>query len=198
MKPIYSIFILFLFFSQSLTAQDAVQPHLDQAKTAHASDDLATARFELQEAMVELDKYVGKQILEMLPTELDGLPVIEGQDDYVAAGAGFTGLYVIRHYGNDERSIEFSVISHSPLLGTMNSFLNSGFGAFVTGRKRVRLDGHKGVLEDVEDSDPPTFNLNIPFDESMMIVDFKNYDSESKVLEIAQELPVKEIIEISK
>ena len=62
----------------------------------------------------------------------------------------------------------------------------------------IRLDGYKATLEEVENSDPLTININLPFNDTLMALECKGCESKAEATEMAEQIPVKEITEIAK
>ena len=81
-------------------AQDAAAK-LDEAEKSYSSKDLDNARYALQEALNEINKAIGKDILDILPTKLSDITCNQ-KDDNVNGAAGFAGLFVNRSYGTSD------------------------------------------------------------------------------------------------
>ena len=111
----YSIFILILFFTVAVQAQDFSKDIAD-AKTSYSSGKLADAHFSLESAIQEIDMIVGKEVLKLLPEKMNDM-VSLANDDQVSANVGFVGATVHRSYGNTGSEIE--IISNSPLYNSI-------------------------------------------------------------------------------
>ena len=73
MKKLFKGILLFLIVSgTSLQAQD-VSSRIDEARSAYNSGNLDDARFALQEALNELNRVIGQEILEVLPSEMGNI-----------------------------------------------------------------------------------------------------------------------------
>lgn len=195
---------IFLFAASALLqAQDQalVQTHLAAAKSANASGNYEDARFELQQALIEMDKVIGQAILDLLPTQIGDLSVQADSDQYTSVYTGFSGLFVERVYvssSDPTRKMRFTIMNDSPLLATLSGLMNNTFMASMAGMKVVRLDGYKAMIEEVADSDPKTINLNLPFGDSLMAMEWVNFKSQEEVTQLATEIPVEEVIAIAK
>ncbi|MEM6700738.1 MAG: hypothetical protein AAF599_20200, partial [Bacteroidota bacterium] len=76
------------------------------------------------------------------------------------------------------------------------SFLASPIMNIASGRKSMKIDGYKSALETSE-SDPKTYTIYIPFSKSLITLTFNGYDSETEVIGLANQLPIKEVIEVA-
>ena len=104
-------------FSQNFSTDIAT------AKTAYASNKLEDAHFALQQAMQEIDIIIGKQVIGLLPNTMDTFTA-NTKDDNVMSNVGFMGSTIHRSWG-DSDNVDLSIIGNSPLIGTLNTFLNT-------------------------------------------------------------------------
>ncbi len=193
MKKYYLVLIFILFvgnvgFSQEFSKDIAA------AKTSYTSGNLADAHFSLEQAIQELDMIVGKEVLGILPKDFNGLPANE-KEDQVAANVGFIGATVHRQYG--DKGSEVEIISNSPMIATLNSFLNMPLlGGMMRNSttKVVKVNGYKSRLEkDGENTDGTSnYTLQIPLKSALITVTAKGMD-ENKVLSFSNTIPIEKI-----
>ena len=180
----------------NLMAQE-VEQRLDEAKSAYSSGDLENARFALQEALNEINKAIGKDILEMLPASAGGMEKVENSDNVTGTNMGFAGLYVNRDYKSEDSDANFQIISDSPLMGSISTLLSmSVFMAADPNQKRIKVDGYKALMtrEENEDGSTSGWQVQLPFGNSLLSFDC-NCDVDEKEMEkIMNEFPVQEII----
>src|SRR6476660_7230954 len=119
MKKIILVFIT-IYFVVIVSAQTDFKSDVASARSAYTSGKLEDAHFSLQQAMGELDILIGKEVLKILPTQLESLNS-NSKSDNVTATAGFIGATIHRDYGDTAKRAEIDVISNSPLLGTLNA-----------------------------------------------------------------------------
>src|SRR6266700_1106484 len=112
-----SMFITTAVFSQNFTTDIAT------AKTSYASGNLEDAHFALQQAMQEIDIIIGKQVIALLPATMGNFAA-NTKDDNVMSNIGFMGSTIHRSYGQND-SVDLSIIGNSPLITTLNAFLNT-------------------------------------------------------------------------
>jgi hypothetical protein len=196
MKSYISFIILTICSLSSLSAQEEVTAHIASGRSSYESGDLENARFELQNALSELDIVIAKLILEEIPDEWGGLTPEEDSDEYNGVSLGFTGLFVNRVYGDPYgKHIDVNIVSNSPLLGSLNAFLNNPIVAGMSGRKRIKVDGYKGVIEELSTGE---YQVNIPFGNSLLDIQFYDMGNENEVTGLINQFPVGKVIELAK
>ena len=198
MKNLLYTLVLTFTVSTLLSAQTA-NDYLSTAKSSYANGDHQEARFQLQQALLALDEMVAKEILSTLPTDLSDLHANTQNDQYSSINAGFTGLFVNRTFeGPGDKKLNYSIMNDSPILANLTSLLANPLMAGMAGMKVVRFDGYKGAVEEVEGSDPLAVNINIPFGDSIMTLEYKGVKNQEEAVELTQQLPIGEVIEIAK
>jgi len=193
---VITLLILALFMGINSKAQD-VEQRLDEAKSAYSSGDLENARFALQEALNEINKAIGKEILEKLPTSIGGMETVENSDNVTGTNMGFAGLYVNRDYKDENRDAEFQIISDSPLMGSISALLGmSVFMAADPNQKRIKVDGYKALMTRSENEDGSTASreVQLPFSNSLLTFLVNGDVSEKEMESMMNEIPVGDII----
>ena len=202
MKKLYIIAITVFFFLSYNTNAQEVTAKLDEAKSAYSSNDLEGARFALKQALLELDQVLGKEILMMLPTEMEGLPVIEEEDNVTGNAMGFTGMYVNRSYRQENQSVNVELIDDSPLIGSINTLLSmpTFMGAGDPNQKRIKIHGYKALMNKSMDDSTSVFSyeIQIPFNKSMLTFKSTGFNDENTVMRLAETLPLEAIIRMTK
>lgn len=189
----YSILIPILFFTLALRAQDFSKDIAD-AKTAYSSGKLADAHFSLEQAVQEIDMIVGKEVLKLLPDKMSD-QAANSKDDQVSANVGFVGATIHRDYGTTGSQVE--IISNSPLITSLNAFLNMPFvGGMMRNSttKVVKIQGYKSRLEKQGDNEngKPNYQLQIPFKSALITVTANGMD-ENTVMSFANTIPLDKI-----
>lgn len=175
---------------------------LASAKSAYNSGNLEDARFNLENALREIDAAIGREILKVLPTSLGGLNSDLKNDQVTGMSGGLTGgLYVQRTYGNQDKSATIDIISDSPLMAGVNAILampmimNSG----DSNQKVVKVQGYKSLLTREVDENKQTsgYQLQTPFGSSLLTLNYSGAISEGDLLKIANSLPLERIITLA-
>jgi len=176
-----------------------VQVRLDDALASYRSEDLENARFSLQEALNEINQAVGKEILNALPSEMKGMSKVDEADNVTGVNLGFAGLFVSRSYRDDNREASIDLISDSPMMAGLNTIL--AMPAFVSSddnQKRIKVSGYKALLSwDTKEDGKMSYDLQIPLNNSLLTFQCSGMDNENEVLDMADMIPVKQIVDIS-
>jgi hypothetical protein len=153
MKKQILIMLLAIMPVYSLIAQNDVQTSINNASDFYKAKNYKQAQNSLQEAMNEISRLMGLEVLKQLPTAFGDIKANTDNDEVnVAAGFGL-GTSVKRSYANDgsSKSVEISVTGNSSLLASVNAL--SGFGNMYGGgtnvnkEKTVVLGSHSGKLK---------------------------------------------------
>lgn len=189
----YTFLILILFFTVAVQAQDFSKDIAD-AKTAYSAGKLADAHFSLEQAIQEIDMIVGKEVLKLLPEKMNDQNA-NSKDDQVTANVGFVGATIHRDYGTTGSQVE--IISNSPLIASLNAFLNMPFvGGMMRNSttKVVKVQGYKSRLEKESDNEngKPNYQLQIPFKNALVTITANGMD-ENSVVSFANTVPLDKI-----
>ncbi len=200
MKTIISAISFTLLLSLTVNAQD-VPAKLASAKSAYSSGNLENSRFELQEALVQVNQVIGQEILKALPGAMGDMQTVPEEDDVNGANLGFAGLYVNRNYAAGEQTANLEIISDSPLLAGINTILSMPLIMNSDpNQKRVKIDGYKGLLQKNEDEETGSvsWTLQLPFQSSLLTFNVDGVADEAAVTKMINTIPVAKIVAISK
>ena len=189
---------LFCMLASNASAQDATAK-LNEATASYSSKDLENTRYALQQALVEINKAVGKDILDLLPKALSGLDVVTKEDN-VSGAAGFVGLFVNRTYGQGEKTVKVEIISDSPMLAGLNAMLAMPMimGNSDPNQKRMKISGYKAVLQkSSSDETNISYTLQIPLNQALFTLHVKGIPAENDVISIANGLPLDQIAKLA-
>ncbi len=169
------------------------------AKSSYEAGKLEETHFALQQAMQEVDLIIGKEVLKLLPAKMDTMAT-NARDDNVSSNIGFVGATIHRSYGMNERKADLSIISNSPLVAMMNTYLNSPMmaGMMNDGKtKTVKIQGYKARMEKQDGSaeGKNDYELQIPLGSAL--ITFKVNDcTDSKIQELANTIPLQQIAKL--
>lgn len=174
MKTFLFLTILMLItatgFSQNFSTD------IKTAKAAYASGKLEDAHFALLQAMQEIDMIIGKQVLSLLPQKMDTYTT-NAKDDNVTSNVGFAGTTIHRSYGANNE-VDLSIIGNSPLVGTLNTFLNTPLlgGMMSNGNHKIlKVQGYKAQLDKQDGSNGQIdYTIQIPLGSSLVTLVGKN------------------------
>src|SRR5438045_1656193 len=152
-----------MFFTTAALSQNFTTD-IATAKTSYSAGKLEDAHFALQQAMQEIDMIIGKEVLKQLPPKMDAFSA-NSKDDNVTSNVGFIGTTIHRSYG-PANDVDLSIIGNSPLIATLNAFLNTPLlgGMMSKGNNKViKVQGYKGQLTKDSDSDgKANYTLQMP------------------------------------
>jgi hypothetical protein len=142
--------------------------------------------------MQEIDLIIGKEVLKLLPTKMDSL-TSNVKDDNVSANAGFVGTTIHRSYGMFTKKADLSIISNSPMVAMLNTFLNSPLLGGMAGdanTKTVKVQGYKARLEKKPGSteDKNDFELQVPLGGALIIF-IVDDSSDTEIMNLANTIP---------
>ena len=197
MKKLIAIMAM-VFFSGNLLAQDFTKD-MATAKSAYNAGKLEETHFALQQAMQEIDLIVGKEVLKLLPPKMDSL-TINTKEDNVSTNIGFVGATIHRSYGKFSKKADLSIISNSPMVAMINSFLNSPLlGGMMNdaNTKTVKVHGYKARLEKKPGSaeDKNDYELQVPLG-SALITFAVDDCSDTEILAMANTIPLPQIAKL--
>jgi len=193
------IIILFtVFLAMNVLGQDFTKD-MTTAKTAYDAGKLEETHFALQQAMQEIDLIVGKEVLKLLPPKMDSL-TINTKDDNVSANAGFVGTTIHRSYGKFTKKADLSIISNSPMVSMLNTFLNSPLLGGMAGdanTKTVKVQGYKARLERKPGSadDKNDYELQVPLG-SALITFAVDDCTDTEIMAMANTIPLPAIAKL--
>lgn len=196
-KTLFSFVLTFtLFMFLPGYAQD-VMAKFQEAEKAYAASRLDDARFALQEAINGINQEIGKETLKTLPKILGGLPADEKQDN-VSGAAGFAGVSITRVYRNETKSARVEILGDSPLLANLNAILAlpAIMGGSDPNQKRVKVGGYKGLLQKEQD-EVISYNLQVPINQILLTLHVTGIPDENAVMNMANALPLDQIVKIS-
>ena len=186
--------------SGAMVQSQEVTSSLDEALTSYHSDNLEDARFALQGALNGINQAIGKEILAILPEEMNGMTKVEEGDDVTGINTGFAGLFISRSYTSEERNASIQIVSDSPLLAGINTILAMpGFMTSNENQKRIKMEGYKALLTRNSDGDGlVSYDLQMPFSGSLLTFQCTGIEDEDEVIGMANRIPVDEIVAIAR
>jgi hypothetical protein len=197
------IFIPFLVTTRLALAQDDVEKSMSEANDFYASGKLQDARFSLQQTLQALDVVIGKEILKILPNELNQFTCDVKQDNVMGSSGGMVGLNVSKYYfdkSDSSKTLNISVINNSPLIGTINAFMTNPMfmNSANSNQKTVRAAGYKSMLtKRMNDNVITGYELQIPFGQSLITFTCDGITKEPDMIALAEKVDIKSIIALA-
>jgi hypothetical protein len=200
MKNLFIIAIFIALPLLALQAQD-MDTRLNTAKSEYKSGNYENARFELQQALMEINQAVGRDILEMLPDKLAGMDKIEDQDNVTGVSNNmFGGLFVNRYYKAENRDASVEIVGDSPMIGSLNVLLNMpNFMVSDPNQKRIKVDGQKALLtKNTDEENNVNYEVQMIFGSTLYTLNCNGIDSENEVTSMLEIIPFKKIMNIAR
>ncbi len=180
------------FLAFGAAAQEDFNKQLATAKTAYASGKLDDSRFAMQQMLQELDILTGKEIIKILPAKMQDQAVNTAQDN-VSGASNFLGITIHRDYGAEDKKVDLEIITHSPLIGSVNAILSLPFVAGSADYKVIRIEGYKALVQKVSGENNRTdYELQLPLNNSMITLKAPGY-TQDQVVKMASTLPIAQI-----
>jgi hypothetical protein len=194
MKNIITTIVLACILITGSVAQD-VSTQLGEAKSAYNSGDLQGSRFALQQALNEIDRAIGAEIIKLLPVKMGNMTANEAEDNITATSMGFAGLFVSRSYkGDDETKASIQIMSDAPFLAGVNALLALPAFASDPNQKRIRIGSYRALLQkNQDDSGKVSWDIQIPVSSTLVTFSCSGIDSEKTVTDMANTIPVDQI-----
>ncbi len=190
MKKIF-LFALVLAAGVAASAQE-FNKQLATARTAYSSGKLDDSRFAMQQMLQELDILTGKEILKILPAKMED-QAANNANDNVSGASNFLGITVHRDYGAEGKKVELEIITHSPLIGSINAILSLPFVAGSADYKVIRLEGYKALIQkSTGENDRTDYELQLPLNNSLITLRAPGY-TQDQVVKMAGTLPIAQI-----
>jgi hypothetical protein len=175
---------------------------LASAKSAYSSGNLEDARFNLENALREVDVAIGKEVMKVLPTTLGTLPYNAKEDNVTGMSASFAGLYVHRTYGTaQDKNAYIDIVSDSPMMAGISAILsmpmimNSG----DNNQKVIKVQGYKTLLTKQADENGQVtgYDVQTPFGNSMLTLHYSGNITEAEITKLANSIPLEKIVSVA-
>lgn len=192
----YLFFCSILFFNLQGFSQDFASD-ISNAKSSYASGKLEDSHFALLQAMQELDMIIGKEVLKLFPEKMDSFSA-NTRDDNVTSNVGFIGTTIHRSYGSED-NVDISIIGNSPLVSTLNAFLNTPLlgGMMSNGNNKIiKIQGYKGQLTKEDNGNgPKNYTIQIPLGNSLITLKANN-TTDTQIMAMANSIPLQNIAKL--
>jgi len=175
---------------------------LASAKSAYSSGNLEDARFNLENALREVDVAIGKEVMKVLPTTLGTLAYNAKEDNVTGMSASFAGLFVHRTYGTaQDKNAYIDIVSDSPMMAGISAILsmpmvmNSG----DNNQKVIKVQGYKTLLTKQADENGQVtgYDVQTPFGNSMLTLHYNGNISEAEITKLANTIPIEKIVSVA-
>lgn len=174
----------------SFTMAQDFKKNITTAQNSYKAGELQDAHFALLQMMQDLDITIGKEVLKLFPANMDSLQAVPKEEN-VSGSNQFTGVTIEKKYGLYAKKGELSIVINSPLLNTINTYINSplmaGFSSDPN-TKIVKVGTYKAKLIK-ENDEQNNYALEIPLSNALLTLKISN-SSENELLSMASTIPI--------
>ena len=170
---------------KKLSAPD-VNLHMDNAEEALDAGNYSLAREEARQAILGVEIQLGNQILEEMPTHVQGMEYEKNQDELYSTGAGFIGLLIARQFEGGKKNFSAKIVNNSTLMTFYSGAIQGNYSqGDEEGQKAVVVQGMKGIIRFDGDNH---YELGVPLGQtSLFLLDCYNFEDETEVMGAANE-----------
>ena len=175
------------------TTPPDVLANISEAEKSFDRKQYVDARFAVRQAILGIELEMGNNVLEGLPNEIDGLPVVKDEDLVASTGIGFVGLIIERVYREDDKPFKVTIGNDAAMLSAASLYLTSGAYATTTDQeyKNVKLGEYRGVIEYDEYSG---YQLSVPIGQtSVLVAEGINFETEAEMMHAAENINIDNI-----
>lgn len=195
----YFIFAILFLISGTVSAQE-FDKNIGAASDAYAKGNLEDTRFNLQNALHDLDIIVGQEILKKLPTSMGDSAYFEADDNVAGMSSSLTGLTIHREYGYDGEGGSIEIMSDSPMLASVNAILAMPMMmSSDPDQKVIKVQGYKSVLHMNRDENKTItgYEVQVPFGKSLLTFDWNGDPGESAITNMMNAIPLADIVKLA-
>ncbi len=159
-----------------------VEKNIDEAQSSFSSRDYSGTRFAIQQAIIGIEYELGEKILDAMPDDLGGLPMISENDNIYSSGVGFVGLSISREYDDENRWAQAQIVNNTAMLSGYNMMLSNAAYTSSDDVKVTRIGDYRAVMEYESNG----MKVAIPFGQSsLFLLELNEIYEESEAERIA-------------
>ncbi len=170
------------------TTPPDVNAAMDDATKSFTSNNYSDARYSVQQALMGIEIQLGRQLLQSLPDNVDGLQKDTTQDKVVSTQWGWNNMTIQRVY-SDKKDKQCTITIGNNILyaGLVNAYFGNAYAMQSNGKdenvKQVKVQGNKAIISYDESKG---YSLIVPVGQSSMVVwECVNFANEDEVMNAA-------------
>lgn len=187
--------------SLKVAGQSQAETFIKEAQDFLAKKEYKQAQLSLQDAINDINTMLAQDIAKTLPAEINGLKS-EGDGDVNTGAMGMVGggISITKKYRNEtnkSNDAEVQILANSPLLSTMNMYLNNP-GMMGQDYKSVRVGGTQRAILKTEMQDSyddsgaskkiRSTEIQIPLSSTLITLHLNGFATEQDELAFAAKL----------
>lgn len=170
-----------------------VLANISEAEKSFDAKRYDDARFAVRQAILGIELEMGNNVLEGLPQNINGLPMVKDEDFVASTGIGFVGLVIERFYRKDDKQFKVTIGNDAAMLTAANMYMASGAYASTSDQdyKNVTLGEYRGILEYDEYSG---YKLSVPIGQtSVLVTEGINFENETEMMDASEMIDIDNI-----
>lgn len=181
------------------TTPPDVKTMMGDAETAQRAGKLSEARFAVQQALQGVEIQLGREVLQSLPSSVQGMDASKEDDKVMSMGWGWSNLTIQRSYRNTADKYMTLTIGNAGIYSGLAALYLANNNMMQTtdnqpNMKQVRVKGNKGVITY---EDRKGYGLVIQLGQSTgMVWECVNFDTEQQVMDAANAIDIDRIKKI--
>ncbi len=191
------VFLSAVWLAASAFSQD-FDKNLADARDAYGVGKLEDARFAMENLLRDLDMQIGKDMLKLLPPQLEAMKYNPQADNVSGGSASGMGVRVTRSYGTADKTATVDIVNNSPMMSMVSTTLSMPSMMMTDpNQKVVKVEGYKSLLQkQTGDDGSVSYDLMIPFNNNLMTFTVSK-TTEAEILRLANLLPLARIGQMS-
>jgi hypothetical protein len=169
--------------------------NISQAENHFDAANYRQAKASVRNALWGVELEIGNKVLDDLPTSVEGLDKVAGEDKVSSTGVGFVGLVIERVYrGGDDQQVKATIGNDSALLGLAGYYMADGVYMQSTDQpdqKQIQFQNHNAVIR-YDDYDGYTMSISFG-QSSVMVINAMNFETESQFMTAANIFDINKI-----
>lgn len=171
-----------------------VLANIGNAESSYNNKEYSNSRFAVRQAILGVELEIGKNILDELPTSINGLPMVAAEDQVTSSGIGFVGLIISRVYRGNDQEFRVTVGNDAAMLSAANMYLASGAYASSSQDENIKQTTYKDELAVIQYDELEGYQLSVPFGQSsILMTQGINYSTEDEFMGSSNEVDLNNI-----
>jgi len=187
--------------------QGQAETYINEALNYVKAKNYKQAQMSLQDAINELNNFTAKEVLNVLPLEVNGLKADQSEDAFNSAAMGMIGggTTISRKYKGEKsyNTAEVSIITNSPMIASLSMFINNPALANGNNQKSIRIGTRRAMIktetDEVYDDDGnskkmQSFEIQLPVNQTLISLKGNGFENEAAFMAFVNKLELEKLI----
>jgi len=169
-----------------------VNQQMADAEKAYDASKYSDARYSIQQALMGVEIQLGRELLQSLPAEVNGLPKDTTQDKVVSTQWGWANMTIQRvYYDGKEKQLTTTIGNNGLYAGLVNVYFNNAYVQADANQQNVKQTKVKDYKALISYDESKGYTLIVPIGQSSMIVwECVNFADENEVMNAAAKFDI--------